>query len=38
VQAQRDLSSARLSELNAIIAYNRAIVSYDAVQQVPPGR
>jgi outer membrane protein TolC len=38
VQAQRDLSSARLAELNAIIAYNRALVGYDAVQQVPPGR
>ncbi len=38
VQAQRDLSSARLAELNAIIAYNRALVSYDAVQTVPPGR
>jgi outer membrane protein len=38
VQAQRDLSSARLSELNAIIAYNRSLVGYDAVQLVPPGR
>jgi outer membrane protein len=38
VQAQRDLSSARLSELNAIIAYNRALVGFDAVQMVPPGR
>lgn len=37
-QAQRDLSSAKLSEVNAIIAYNRALVSYDAVQIVPPGR
>jgi outer membrane protein TolC len=37
-QAQRDLSSAKLSEVNAIIAYNRALVSYDAVQMVPPGR
>ncbi len=38
VQAQRDLSSARLAELNAIIAYNRALVGFDAVQMVPPGR
>ncbi len=37
-QAQRDLSSAQLSEVNAIIAYNRALVSFDAVQMVPPGR
>ena len=37
-QAQRDLSSAKLSEVNAIIAYNRALVSFDAVQMVPPGR
>lgn len=38
VQAQRDLSSARLAELNSIIAYNRALVGFDAVQMVPPGR
>jgi outer membrane protein len=38
VQAQRDLSNARLAELNSIIAYNRALVSFDAVQTVPPGR
>ena len=37
-QAQRDLSSAKLSEVNAIIAYNRALVSFDSVQMVPPGR
>jgi len=37
-QAQRDLSSAKLSEVNAIIAYNRALVGYDSVQMVPPGR
>ena len=34
-QAQRDLSSARLSELNAIIDYNRALVNFQAVQSVP---
>jgi outer membrane protein len=38
VQAQRDLSSAKLAELNAIIAYNRALIGLDAVQLVPPGR
>ena len=37
-QAQRDLSSAQLSELNAIIAYNRALIAYEAIQSVPPGR
>lgn len=37
-QAQRDLSSAQLAELNAIIAYNRALVSFEAIQSVPPGR
>jgi len=35
LQAQRDLNSARLSELNAIIAYNRALVNFEAVQLVP---
>lgn len=35
LQAQRDLNSARLSELNAIIAYNRALVNFEAVQMVP---
>ncbi len=38
VQAQRDLSSAKLAELNAIIAYNRALIGLDAIQLVPPGR
>jgi outer membrane protein len=36
-QAQRDLSTAQLAELNAIIAYNRAMIAFDAVQSVPPG-
>ena len=36
-QAQRDLASARLAELNSIIAYNRALVNFEAVQVVPPG-
>lgn len=37
-QAQRDLSSAQLAELNAIIAYNRALIGFEAIQSVPPGR
>lgn len=36
-QAQRDLSSAQLAELNAIIAYNRALIAFEAIQSVPPG-
>jgi outer membrane protein TolC len=36
-QAQRDLASAKLAELNSIIAYNRALVNFEAVQLVPPG-
>jgi outer membrane protein TolC len=35
VQAQRDLAFARTSELNAIIAYNRALIDFEAVQTVP---
>jgi outer membrane protein len=34
-QAQRDLSNQKLAELNAIIAYNRALVNFEAVQSVP---
>ena len=34
-QAQRDLSSQQFAELNAIIAYNRALVNFQAVQVVP---
>ena len=34
-QAQRDLSSAKLAELNSIIAYNRALVNFESVQVVP---
>lgn len=37
-QAQRDLATARLAELNAIIAYNRSLVNFEAVQIVPIGR
>jgi outer membrane protein len=36
-QAQRDLAAARLAELNAVIAYNRALVNFEAVQMVPLG-
>jgi outer membrane protein len=35
VQAQRDLAQQRQAELNAIIAYNRALVDFEAVQSVP---
>ena len=34
-QAQRDLSSQKQAELNAIILYNRALVNFEAVQSVP---
>ena len=35
LQAQRDLARQRANELNAIIAYNRALVDFEAVQTVP---
>jgi outer membrane protein TolC len=35
LQAQRRVSEQRLSELNAIIDYNRALVNFQAVQSVP---
>lgn len=34
-QAQRDLSTQKLAEVSAIIAYNRALVNFEAVQTVP---
>jgi outer membrane protein TolC len=34
-QAQRDLTSAKQSELTAIIDYNRALIDFEAVQSVP---
>ena len=34
-QAQRDLASARNAELNATIAYNLALVDFEAVQHAP---
>jgi outer membrane protein len=36
-QAQRDLSRARQSELNATIDYNRSLVDFEAVQTAPIG-
>ena len=35
LQAQRDLARQRVSELNAIIAYNKALIEFEAVQTVP---
>ena len=37
IQAQRDLTNQLNNELAAIIAYNRALVNFEAVQVVPPG-
>jgi outer membrane protein len=34
-QAQRDLSNARQQELRAVIDYNRALIDFKAVQEVP---
>ena len=34
-QAQRDLDSARQSELRALIDYNRSLVNFAAVQTAP---
>ncbi len=34
-QAQRDLTQQQLAELTAVIAYNRALVNFEAVQIVP---
>jgi outer membrane protein TolC len=36
-QAQRDLTRQLNNELAAIIAYNRALINFEAVQSVPPG-
>jgi outer membrane protein len=36
-QAQRDLATQRNNELNAIIAYNRSLIAFEAIQSVPPG-
>jgi outer membrane protein TolC len=37
IQAQRDLDIAKQNELRALIDYNRALVSFEAVQQAPLG-
>ena len=37
LQAQRDLDAAKQSELRALIAYNQALVNFEAVQKVPVG-
>ncbi|HSL24246.1 MAG TPA: TolC family protein [Vicinamibacterales bacterium] len=36
-QAQRELTNARNNELRAIIDYNRSIVDFEAIQQIPLG-
>ncbi len=36
-QAQRDLAQARNNELRAILDYNRSVVDFETVQQVPVG-
>jgi outer membrane protein len=36
-QAQRDLSTARLRELTAVIDYNRALLQFETVQRAPTG-
>jgi outer membrane protein TolC len=36
-QAQRDLAVARVAEIQAIANYNKALVDFEAVQQVPLG-
>ena len=34
-QAQRDLAQARTNEVKAILDYNKSLVDYEAVQEVP---
>ena len=34
-QAQRDLSQARNNELRAVLDYNRSLVDFETVQEVP---
>ncbi len=36
-QAQRDLAQARTSEIRAILDYNKSLVDFEAVQEVPVG-
>ena len=37
-QAQRDLARQRQNELNAVVDYNRSIVTFEAIQVAPVGR
>ena len=37
LQAQRDLDAAKQNELRALIAYNQALVAFEAVQRAPIG-
>jgi len=37
LQAQRDLALARTTEVQAVSDYNKSLVDFDAVQQVPLG-
>ena len=37
IQAQRDLAQARTSELSATLAYDLALVDFEALQQAGPG-
>jgi outer membrane protein TolC len=37
IQAQRDLTQARTNELAAQLAYNLALVDFEAIQQAAPG-
>jgi outer membrane protein TolC len=36
-QRQRDLAAARILELNAMLAYNRALIELERVQKIPAG-
>jgi len=36
-QAQRDLATARVNELQALLDYNKSLVDFEAVQQAPLG-
>jgi outer membrane protein len=36
IQAQRDLAQAKTNELNAVLAYDLALVDFEALQEAPP--
>jgi hypothetical protein len=38
IQAQRDLAQARMNELLATLAYDTALIDFDAIQQAPPAQ